>query len=111
MFNTLTEAKDWIENSHRFGDKLDLKRMEIACEILGHPQRAYPTIHVAGTNGKGSTASYIKNILVEAGYKVGLYISPYVVKFNERITINQDYISDEDISLCKQNQRTLGFCL
>ncbi len=99
MFNTLTEAKDWIENSHRFGDKLDLKRMEIACEILGHPQRAYPTIHVAGTNGKGSTASYIKNILVEAGYKVGLYISPYVVKFNERITINQDYISDEDIIL------------
>lgn len=97
MFNTLTEAKDWIENSHRFGDKLDLKRMEIACEILGHPERAYSTIHVAGTNGKGSTASYLKNILMESGYKVGLYISPYVVKFNERISINNDYISNQDV--------------
>lgn len=99
MFKTLTEAIEWIENSHRFGDKLDLKRMEISCEILGHPENAYPTIHVAGTNGKGSTASYIKNILSEAGYRAGLYISPYVVKFNERIAINNDYISDEDVIL------------
>lgn len=95
MFNTFNEAQEWIENSHRFGDKLDLKRMNIACELLGHPQKAFRSIHIAGTNGKGSTTNYLKNILVDAGYKVGIYTSPYVVKFNERIGINDDYISDE----------------
>jgi len=97
MFNTFIEAQEWIENSHRFGDKLDLRRMNIACKLLGNPQNAFRSIHVAGTNGKGSTTNYIKNILVDAGYKVGIYTSPYVVKFNERIGIDNDYISDEDV--------------
>lgn len=96
-FLTFEEAVLWIENSHRFGDKLDLKRMEIACEMLGHPEKSFRSIHVAGTNGKGSTANYLKNILHEAGYKVGIYTSPYVVKFNERIGIDMDYISDDDV--------------
>lgn len=94
VLQTFTEAKEWIENIHRFGDKLDLSRMEKACELLGHPETSFKTIHVAGTNGKGSTANYIKNILVDAGFKTGIYTSPYVVTFNERIGIDNSYISD-----------------
>ncbi len=97
MFITFEEAKNWIENSHRFGEKLDLSRMEIACSILDHPENSFLSVHVAGTNGKGSTANYIKNILYDAGIKVGIYTSPYVVKFNERIGIDQYFISDEEI--------------
>jgi len=97
MFKDFETTKNWIEKIQRFGSKLDLSRITAVMARLGNPEREYPTIHVAGTNGKGSTASYIKNILMEAGYKVGIYISPYIVKFNERIAINNDYISDEDV--------------
>jgi len=97
MFQTFEEAVAWIENSHRFGEKLDLVRMNLACDMLGHPEKSFRSIHVAGTNGKGSTTNFIKNILYSAGYKVGIYTSPYVVSFNERIGINMHYISDDDV--------------
>ncbi|MGD9909300.1 MAG: folylpolyglutamate synthase/dihydrofolate synthase family protein [Candidatus Izemoplasmatales bacterium] len=97
MFTSFNEAKEWIENSHRFGDKLDLNRMNIACEILGHPQRQFKSIHVAGTNGKGSTANYLKNAYKQAGYRCGIYTSPYVVKFNERMGVGDEFISDEEV--------------
>nr|HPJ24136.1 Mur ligase family protein [Bacillota bacterium] len=99
MFKDFETTKNWIENIKRFGSKLDLSRMTKVLARLGNPEKAYKTIHVAGTNGKGSTASYIKNILVEAGFKVGIYISPYIVKFNERIAIGDTYISDEAVML------------
>jgi dihydrofolate synthase/folylpolyglutamate synthase len=97
MFTSFQEAKDWIEHSIRFGEKLDLVRMNLAAEMLDHPERSFRSIHVAGTNGKGSTTNYIKNILKQAGFKVGIYTSPYVVSFNERIGIDDEYISDEDV--------------
>lgn len=97
MFTNFEETKHWIENIKKFGSRLDLSRITKVLTIFDHPETAYPTIHVAGTNGKGSTSSYLKNILMEAGYKVGLYTSPYIVKFNERIVINDEYITDEDI--------------
>ncbi len=97
MFKTLNEAKDWIENIKRFGSKLDLTRMKKCVEYLGHPEKEFKSIHVAGTNGKGSTSTFLKNILIEAGFNVGIYTSPYVVKFNERIGLNNDYISDDDL--------------
>lgn len=97
MFNTVEQAQNWIENIKRFGSKLDLKRMERVVELLGHPEKEFKSIHVGGTNGKGSTSTYLKKILSQAGYKVGIYTSPYVVKFNERIGINDEYISDEDL--------------
>ncbi|MGD9761704.1 MAG: folylpolyglutamate synthase/dihydrofolate synthase family protein [Candidatus Izemoplasmatales bacterium] len=97
MFKTVEEAQVWIENIKRFGSKLDLKRMEKAIEILGHPEKSFKSIHVGGTNGKGSTSTYLKKILSQAGFKVGIYTSPYVVKFNERIGINDDYITDSDL--------------
>ena len=96
MFKTLLEAQSWIEAVQKFGSKYDLSRMEKAVEMLGHPERAYPTVHVGGTNGKGSTLSYLSHILDQAGYKVGAFVSPYVIKINERFQINQQMISDED---------------
>ena len=95
MFSTKEEAQNWIENIKRFGSRLDLTRITKALELLGNPHLEFKSIHVAGTNGKGSTSNYLKNILVEAGFKVGLYTSPYVVEFNERIKINHLNISDE----------------
>src|SRR6056297_3581384 len=96
MFNNLKAAQNWIENIKRFGSRLDLSRITKALNMLGNPHKEFKSIHVGGTNGKGSTSNFIKNILVEAGFKVGLYTSPYVVEFNERIRINQINISDKD---------------
>jgi len=97
MFKNFTQTKEWIENIKKFGSKLDLSRISTVLEKLGNPQNQFKSIHIAGTNGKGSTASYISNILIESGRKVGLYTSPYIVKFNERIAINSEYISDENV--------------
>jgi len=97
MFNNIDEGITWIESIKRFGDKLDLSRMKIACEELGHPENNLNIIHIAGTNGKGSTVSYLKHILLEEGYTVGTFTSPYIIKFNERITENYNDISDIDL--------------
>jgi dihydrofolate synthase/folylpolyglutamate synthase len=97
MFQSSKEAIQWIESIKRFGDKLDLSRMELACSILGNPQKEFPVIHIAGTNGKGSTVSYLRHILLENGYHVGTFTSPYIVRFNERITYDYHDISDEDL--------------
>lgn len=92
----MQDAVDWIEHSKRFTDKTDLSRMNLVCGLFGHPERSFRSIHVGGTNGKGSTANYLKNIIHEAGYKTGLYTSPYVVCINERIGIDDQFISDAD---------------
>jgi len=97
MFNKLDEAISWIESIKRFGDKYDLSRMELACDMLGNPENSLNVIHVAGTNGKGSTVSYLKHILLAEGYNVGTFTSPYIISFNERITYNYDNISSEDL--------------
>lgn len=97
MFKNKDEAIFYIENIKRKEKRTNLNRMHRALEMLGNPERAYKVIHVAGTNGKGSTVSYLTNILMEAGFSVGSFISPYVIKFNERIMYNLSYISDEDL--------------
>ncbi|MBS1477281.1 MAG: bifunctional folylpolyglutamate synthase/dihydrofolate synthase [Acholeplasmatales bacterium] len=97
MFKNKDEAIFYIENIKRKEKRTNLNRMHRALEMLGNPERAYKVIHVAGTNGKGSTVSYLTNILREAGFSVGSFISPYVIKFNERIMYNLSYISDEDL--------------
>lgn len=97
MISTIDGFNKWLEEKSKFGMKLGLERINMACELLGNPHLAFPTIHIGGTNGKGSTTSFIKSILVESGYKVGSFISPFVVEFNERISINDKYISDEDL--------------
>ena len=100
MFTNAKDAINWIEHIERVGEKRkDLSRMKLALEILGNPETDMNIIHVGGTNGKGSTVSFIKNILIEEGINVGAFISPYVVKFNERIQYNYSYISDADLVL------------
>ena len=95
----LEENISYIEKLKRFGIKYTLDNMERLCFKLGDPHKKFKSIHVGGTNGKGSTSNLIANILKESGYKVGLYTSPYVNKFNERIQINNISISDEELDL------------
>jgi dihydrofolate synthase/folylpolyglutamate synthase len=80
----------------RFGIKLGLSTIKTILTNLGNPQDGFKSIHVAGTNGKGSIASAIASIFHQAGFKVGLYTSPHLIRFNERIRINQEPISDEE---------------
>ena len=81
----------------RFGIKLGLSTIHQILSGLGNPQHRYASIHVAGTNGKGSVASFLASILKSSGYKVGLYTSPHLVRFNERICVNNQQISDENV--------------
>jgi dihydrofolate synthase/folylpolyglutamate synthase len=82
---------------HRFGIKLGLDLISGMLRGLGNPQETYHCIHIAGTNGKGSVASALSTILHRAGYRTGLYTSPHLVSFNERICINNKPVADDDI--------------
>ncbi|KQL20691.1 bifunctional folylpolyglutamate synthase/dihydrofolate synthase [Cytobacillus solani] len=97
MFNTYEEAVTWIHSRLRLGVKPGLKRMEWMMEKLGHPERRMKSIHIGGTNGKGSTLTYLRHILQESGCSVGTFTSPYFEQFNERIALNGVPIQDEDI--------------
>jgi len=94
----LKELLDYLFSLHRFGIKPGLERIESLLEFLGNPQNSLQCIHVAGTNGKGSVCSLLAGILQSAGYTVGLYTSPHLRQFNERIRINGEMISDADIA-------------
>lgn len=91
------EAINFIENTHKFGSKLGLDNVRTLLDLMGRPHKRLKFIHVAGTNGKGSTSSFISSILMEQGYKVGLFTSPYLEVFNERIRVNNENIPDEDL--------------
>ena len=93
-----TEAINYIKDTAKFGSKFGLKRIEKILELLGNPYKKIKTIHVAGTNGKGSTTAMIANILMHSDYKVGCYISPYIEEFEERIQINNNNISKLDLA-------------
>lgn len=97
MFRTKIEFLEWLSTQNKFSMKLHLTRMIRACELLGNPQYSLKAIHIAGTNGKGSTVNYLSRLLEKTGFKVGIYISPYIITFNERIQINHEYITDEDL--------------
>jgi dihydrofolate synthase/folylpolyglutamate synthase len=81
----------------RYGIILGLDVIENILRKLGDPQKNFKTIHVAGTNGKGSVASTLSTILIHGGFRVGLYTSPHLVRFNERICINNHPVSDENV--------------
>ena len=87
---------DRIHEFNRFGMVLGLDRMEELLRRLGNPQDDLKVIHVAGTNGKGSVSKYLEEGLSACGYKMGLYTSPYIETFNERIRYDGADISDED---------------
>lgn len=91
------EALQFIHESHKFGMRLGLDNIKKLLELLGNPQNNLKIIHVAGTNGKGSTCSFISSILKESGYKVGLYTSPFLEIFTERIRVNGENIREEEV--------------
>lgn len=74
--------------------KFDLENITILAEHLGRPERAYPSAHIAGTNGKGSTAAFLESVLRHAGFRTGLYTSPHLERINERIRVNGQEIGD-----------------
>src|SRR5467141_3456235 len=75
--------------------KFDLENITVLAERLGHPDRSYPSVHIAGTNGKGSTAAFLESLLRRAGFRTGLNTSPHLEKINERIRINGEEIGDQ----------------
>ena len=91
-------AIEKIHEFSKFGSVLGLERMTELLSLLGDPQDQLKVIHVAGTNGKGSVCRYIYSVLLEEGYKTGIYISPFIENFNERIEIDQVCINDEDLA-------------
>jgi dihydrofolate synthase/folylpolyglutamate synthase len=93
---TPQEALAFLARLNPSGIKLGLERVREALEALGHPERRYPALHVAGTNGKGSTCAFAAAALQAAGHRVGLYTSPHLVRVNERIRVDGVDISDED---------------
>jgi len=97
MPNQLQTKLDQLFSLQTRGIKPGLTRINNLLDFIGHPETNYPIIHVAGTNGKGSTCRIIHAILKEAGYKVGLYTSPHLLTFNERIKINDELIRDEEL--------------
>ena len=93
---TFTEYIDWLEAVPMYGKKDGTRNMEKLMKRFGDPQDQIPVIHVAGTNGKGSCCAMLAQILQESGYRVGLYTSPHLVEYTERIRVNGQPISKAD---------------
>lgn len=92
-----SKTLDFLYSLQKTGIKFGLENTFKLLEILGNPHKKYKTIHIAGTNGKGSTSTFIASILSNMNYKVGLYTSPHLLKFNERIKVDGREIEDEFI--------------
>ncbi|MCD8174844.1 MAG: bifunctional folylpolyglutamate synthase/dihydrofolate synthase [Phascolarctobacterium sp.] len=92
------ETLGYLENLGKFGIKLGMERIECLLKRLGNPERKIKTVHVTGTNGKGSVTSMIIDILLAADLKAGKFISPHLLKYNERISVSGQDISDADFA-------------
>jgi len=92
------ESIAYIHGKSGMGKKVGLQNMEILLSRLGNPHKSLVCLHVAGTNGKGSTCAYLASVLQQGGAKVGLYTSPYLMRYNERIEVNGVPIPDETLA-------------
>ncbi len=92
------EALEYIHSVAWMGSRPGLSRTVELLKLLGNPEKDIKFVHVAGTNGKGSTCSMLNSVLIEAGCNVGLYTSPYIVRFNERMQVNGEPISDNELA-------------
>ncbi len=90
-------TRDYLYSLKHKGAKYGIDRMRLFVDALGHPERAFPIIHVAGTNGKGSTCSMMEAIYRANGYKTGLYSSPHLVRQGERVQVNREILDEADI--------------
>lgn len=102
------QAVDYIESLALPRGRYGLERLKQALELLGNPQHKVRFVHVAGTNGKGSCAAMLASVLKEAGYRTGLYISPHLRRYNERMQVDGVDISDDD--LIRAAQRVKEVC-
>ena len=92
------ESLSYLESLNVFGSKLGLSRIERLTELLGHPERRYKTVHVTGTNGKGSVSAMTAAILTESGFRTGLYTSPHLTSYTERFVIDGEQASEADFA-------------
>jgi len=101
----MAETLEYIHSVKWQGSKPGLERTGELLKALGSPEKQLKFVHVAGTNGKGSTSACIATVLEKAGYKTGLYISPYVLRFNERIQVNGKHITDDELEQVTNEMR------
>jgi dihydrofolate synthase/folylpolyglutamate synthase len=106
------ETSAYIEELKKYGSVPGLTNIRNLCEKLGHPERELSFVHIAGTNGKGSTLSFLSEVLKCAGFKVGKYVSPTISDYRERIQVNDRMISKRSLSqgmtLCREKCEELG---
>lgn len=94
----LTLGRELASPQHARAAKFDLYNIRAICERMGHPERKFASVHIAGTNGKGSTAAMLASVVQAAGPRCGLYTSPHLLRINERIRLEGSEISDEDFA-------------
>jgi dihydrofolate synthase/folylpolyglutamate synthase len=92
------EALNYLQDTLKFGIKPGLENINSLLRVMGDPHKKLKYVHVAGTNGKGSTAAFISSILAESGYRVGIFTSPSLQRFTERIKINSKEISEDELA-------------
>ena len=105
------EVEEWLHSRIGLNFRSGLGRMQRAVDLLGNPEKAYPIIHVTGTNGKGSTIAFMRELFVAHGKKVGTFTSPHIISIHDRICINGQPIADEDFiriaNQVKEMEKTL----
>ena len=94
---TVQEVIEYIHSANWMGSVPCLSRTQNLLTMMGNPEKKLKFVHIAGTNGKGSTAAMVASVLTKAGYKTGLYTSPYIYRFHERMQIDGEQIADEDL--------------
>lgn len=92
------KAHQYISSLKKFGSKLGLDRIKILLDIIKNPQKKLNFIHIAGTNGKGSTTMFCSNILINAGYKTGGFFSPHIINFRERFQVDNQMITEDEFA-------------
>ena len=102
----MKEAVDYLNSTPYFAQKSSLENIRNYLERFGHPEKGMKIIHVAGTNGKGSVCARIASCLREAGYHVGLFISPHLEVIRERMSIDGEMISEEEFLDCFEKVKT-----
>ena len=103
-----TEARAYVDSTEKFGIRPGLERITKMMTYLGNPQDKLKFVHVAGTNGKGSTCTMIASILSGAGYRTGLFTSPYVIDFRERFMVDGEMISEEEFAEIMTRVKTVN---
>ena len=105
------EVEEWLHSRIGLNFRSGLRRMQRAVDLLGNPEKTYPIIHVTGTNGKGSTIAFMRELFAAHGKKVGTFTSPHIISINDRICINGQPIADEDFirtaNQVKEMEKTL----